>query len=114
MGTDNGLRSADLKRWKKLDYLCNQHNPDYRYGAYIVLDDFPSAVKDGIVLTGVISPDAQQDASLSEGYILRNTGTARNLPQPKNYVKPVPNSQISLYKSYGYTLSQTKEWQSEN
>ncbi len=111
---ENGLRSADLKRWKKLDYLCNQHNPDYRYGAYIVLDDFPSAVKDGIVLTGVISPDAQQDASLSEGYILRNTGTARNLPQPKNYVKPVPNSQISLYKSYGYTLSQTKEWQSEN
>ena len=82
--------------------------------SYIVLDDFPSAVKDGIVLTGVISPDAQQDASLSEGYILRNTGTARNLPQPKNYVKPVPNSQISLYKSYGYTLSQTKEWQSEN
>ena len=57
---ENGLRSADLKRWKKLDYLCNQHNPDYRYGAYIVLDDFPSAVKDGIVLTGVISPDAQQ------------------------------------------------------
>jgi hypothetical protein len=109
---ENSLRSADLKRWKKLDYLCNEHNPDYRYGAYITRDDYPEDIS--VLLADVVSANAQPVANADEGYVLQNTGTARVLPQPKNYVKPVPQGQITLYKSHGYTLSQTKEWQSEN
>lgn len=107
---ENGLRSADLKRWHKLDYLCNVHNPDYRYGAYIVLSDFPAAVKESVSLAAFISPDEPANKDLTEGYILRNTDVARGLPEPRNYVKPVPTAQITLYKSHGYTLSQTNEW----
>lgn len=110
---ENGLRAADLKRWHKLDYLCNAHNPDYRYGAYIVLSDFPAAVKESVSLAAFISPDEPANNDLTEGYILRNTDAARDLPQPKNYVKPAPVDQITLYRSKGYTLSQTKEWQNE-
>lgn len=110
---ENGLRAADIKRWKKYDYICNEHNPDYRYGAYLTLSDFPAAVKDGVVLAPSIAPTTMGVPGLTEGFILRNTGAARVLPVAKNYVKPVPSAQINLYKSYGYTLSQTKEWQSE-
>ncbi|MDR3219402.1 MAG: RagB/SusD family nutrient uptake outer membrane protein [Dysgonamonadaceae bacterium] len=111
---ENGLRSADLKRWHKLDYLCNVHNPDYRYGAYVVLTDFPAAVKESVSLAAFIGPDEAANAALTEGYILRNTDVARSLPTAKNYVKPIPVDQIALYRTHGYTLSQTKEWQTEN
>jgi hypothetical protein len=108
---ENGLRSADLKRWHKLNYLCNEHNPDYRYGAYLVLSDFRDAVKESVNLAALISPTEPANKYLTEGYILRNIERARPLPQPKNYVKPVPQDQIQLYKTHKYTLSQTKEWQ---
>jgi hypothetical protein len=110
---ENGLRATDLKRWHKLDYLCNEHNPDYRYGAYIILSDFPAAVKGSVSLAAFIGPDEEANNDLTEGFILRNTEVARALPQSKNYVKPIPVDQITLYRTQGYTLSQTKEWQNE-
>lgn len=98
-----GLRYSDLKRWKKLDYMYNGANPDIKYGAYISYSNYPKANKSEVVI----------DNGASEGYILCNTGTARQAPQDKNYVKPVPKDQIQLYKDNGYTLSQTKEWKNE-
>lgn len=95
-----GFRLNDLKRWKKLDYLWNGINPDIRYGAYIRLDDYPD-LDASVVL---------EDDALTEGYILRNTERQRNRPIPRNYINPVPSGQIQLYKSHGYTLTQTKEW----
>ena len=111
---ENGLRANDIRRWKKLDYLCNEHNPDYRYGAYIVLSDFPPAVESSVSLATTISPTEQANKDLTEGYILRNTDTARGLPKDKNYIKPVPNGQIVLYRAHGYTLSQTEGWEEED
>lgn len=96
-----GFRLNDLKRWKKLDYLWNGCNPDIRYGAYIVLANYPSK-DDEIVL---------EDPSATEGYILRNTEAERNRPIARNYIAPIPSGQISLYKSKGFTLSQNKEWE---
>ena len=112
-----GMRSNDLKRWGKLDYLCNQNNPDFRYGAYIRYSDYPAEVVANVRLAYKIDPVTVDilhiDGSpVREGYIIRNTGPdRRELPQPKNYVKPIPMDQIDLYKSRGYTLTQTKEWQ---
>lgn len=94
-----GLRLNDLKRWKKLDYLYNGTNPDIRYGAYIRYADYPKANKDEVILSGT-----------TEGYILCNKGTQRKAPIARNYVNPIPSSQIQLYKNNGYTLTQTKEW----
>ena len=96
-----GLRYNDLKRWKKLEYMCNDYNIDIKYGAYIVYADYPKANKTEVVLE---NPDA------SEGYILCNTGTARQAPKDYNYVRPVPKDQITLYENHGYKLHQTKEW----
>lgn len=94
-----GFRLNDLKRWRKLDYLWNGCNPDIRYGAYIVLANYPSKA-DEIVVEGS-----------TEGYILRNTMGARNRPIPRNYISPIPSGQISLYKSKGYTLTQNPQWE---
>lgn len=96
-----GFRLNDLKRWKKLDYLWNGCNPDIRYGAYIVLADFPDRDAE-IVL---------EDASATEGYILRNTEAQRNRPEAKNYIAPIPSGQINLYETKGFHLSQNKEWE---
>ncbi len=98
-----GLRYSDLKRWKKLDYMYNGANPDIKYGAYINYADFTKVNKTEVVI----------ENGASEGYILCNTGTARQAPEVKNYVKPVPKDQIQLYKDNGYTLTQTAEWKNE-
>ena len=96
-----GFRLNDLKRWRKLDYLWNGCNPDIRFGAYIVADNYPN--KDPEIVF--------EDSSAKEGYILRNTEGQRERPVARNYVNPVPSGQITLYKTKGYTLTQTKEWQ---
>ena len=95
-----GFRLNDLKRWKKLDYIWNGCNPDIRFGAYIERsDERYKKIDEEIVLT--------QD---SVGYILRNTEKQRERPVERNYISPVPSGQIQLYKSHGYTLTQTKQW----
>jgi hypothetical protein len=103
-----GFRNADLKRWCKLDYMWNECNPDIRYGAYIQAGNYPNRAKE-IVIVATVSPTAK-DTVTSEGYILRNTLAARNRPIKRNYIYPVPSGQITLYKSKGYTLTQTTGW----
>lgn len=96
-----GFRLNDLKRWGKLDYVWNGCNPDIRFGAYIVADDYQGKA-DEIVF---------EDKSFTEGYIFRNTGDVRDRPVERNYISPVPSGQVQLYLAHGYTLTQTKEWQ---
>ncbi len=96
-----GFRVNDLKRWRKLDYVWNDCNPDIRYGAYIVLANYPD--RDATIVL--------EDASATEGYILRNDQNARPRPVKRNYIAPVPSGQITLYESKGYHLSQNPEWE---
>ena len=96
-----GFRLNDLKRWGKLDYVWNGCNPDIRFGAYIKKADYPNKADDVSL----------EDNTLSEGYILRNTGAGRERPVERNYISPVPTGQIQLYEAKGYHLTQTKEWQ---
>lgn len=99
-----GFRNADLKRWRRLDYMWNECNPDIRYGVYIVLDRYSKEeIEQGEIVL--------DDSLATEGYLLRNTLRQRNRPLEKNYISPVPTGQITLYESKGYKLSQTKEWQ---
>jgi hypothetical protein len=103
-----GFRNADLKRWCKLDYMWNECNPDIRYGAYIIASNYPKKT-DGVVLSSKIDPTST-DVVTTEGYILRNTENQRNRPLKRIYILPVPENQITLYKSKGYTLTQTTGW----
>lgn len=97
-----GLRLSDLKRWKKYDYLYNGTNPDIRFGAYIRYADYPKVDKVNTKF---------EDAGAVEGYILINKDQQRMAPVDRNYVAPIPKSQIQAYADHGYTLSQTKEWE---
>lgn len=97
-----GFRVDDLKRWKKLDYVWNGCNPDIRYGAYIVLGNYPARDTAAIRL---------EDETATEGLILRNTAGQRQRPIARNYIAPIPSGQITLYQSKGYHLSQNKEWE---
>ncbi len=96
-----GLRYNDLKRWKKFEYMYNEKNPDIKLGAYISYDDYPKANKTEVPF---------ESSGATEGYILCNTGAARQAPKDYNYVRPVPKDQITLYENNGYKLHQTKEW----
>ena len=96
-----GFRLNDLKRWCKLDYLWNGCNPDIRYGSYIRLSDYPNKAAEVVL----------EDATATEGYILRNTLGQRNRPIKRNYINPIPSGQITLYKIKGYTLSQNPDWE---
>ena len=97
-----GFRRNDLKRWKRLSYLFNDCNPDIRYGAYIILANYP-----GLDPTIVL-----EDPNATEGYILRNTeGERSGRPLDRNYIAPIPSGQITLYESKGYHLSQNPEWE---
>ena len=96
-----GFRLNDLKRWKKLDYVWNDCNPDIRYGAYIKSADYPSKAPEVVY----------EESGATEGYILRNTDKARVRPVERNYISPVPSGQVQLYEAHGYKLTQTKEWQ---
>lgn len=94
-----GFRLNDLKRWRRLDYLWNGCNPDIRYGAYIVLANYPKKASE-IVIEGS-----------TEGYILRNTLGARNRPIERNYISPIPSGEIILYQNKGFKLSQNPQWE---
>ena len=83
--------------------MCNETNPDIRYGAYIRYSDYPKANRTEVYI----------DGGAEEGFILCNRGTARKAPEAKNYVKPIPKDQIQLYEDNGYKLTQTKEWMDE-
>ena len=96
-----GFRLNDLTRWCKLDYLWNGCNPDIRYGSYIRLSDYPNKAAEVVL----------EDATATEGYILRNTLGQRNRPIKRNYINPIPSGQITLYKTKGYTLSQNPDWE---
>ena len=74
-----GFRVNDLKRWKRLDYVWNGCNPDIRYGAYIVLANYPGRDPE-IVL---------EDETATEGYILRNTAGQRPRPVAHDYIAPI-------------------------
>lgn len=98
-----GFRMADLKRWKKLDYVWNGCNPDICYGAYIILSNYPKRAEKEIVL---------EDPTATEGYIMLSDPTqGRNRPTARDYIAPVPSGQITLYEAKGYHLSQNPEWE---
>jgi len=129
-----GFRSADLRRWKKLDYMLNNVNKYIRYGAYIRFSDFnPDAngipdIDGNNFFSATMTPFGGADyhvaaertcvttaectpSTITSGFVLGNSGRYRmNPPTGRNYIHPVPYNQIVLYRDRGYTLSQTREW----
>ncbi len=96
-----GSRLDDLKRWKKLIYCWSEYNPAIEVGAWIKLADFPKAD-----LTKAVLP-----AGETEGYlVVTPVANRRPAPQARDYIRPIPTDQITLFKQNGYVLEQNPEW----
>lgn len=95
-----GFRLDDLRRWKKLEYVDTQANPEINRGAWIRKADYKD-LKDDVVLT-----------EGTEGYIIPASAAAsqRLFTEPKVYLDPLPLDQIKLYQDNGATLSQNPGW----
>jgi hypothetical protein len=84
------LRHADLDRWAKGEYLDSRLNPDVMRGAWI-----PSVPQGSTVIRD------------SEGYIYITPIRTWN---ERNYLDPLPTTQITNYEHYGVILTQNPGW----
>ena len=84
----NNFRFDDLIRWGKLSYMDSQLNPDCILGAKVPAN-----------------PDIQVNA---DGYIMPFASGSVRTPQDRDYLSPIPTSQISLYPNGA--LKQNPGW----
>jgi len=113
-----GLRLLDIKRWKKLDYMNFDKNPDYYRGPWIdVQKDIPGLLdpsKIGVLKVvdannKVIIYDGK-NANQMVGFYLVETVTNRESFNDRSYMAPVGLEQVNEYAAKGYKLTQTKGW----
>jgi len=111
-------RLDDLKRWKKLDYMDTDANPDLLAGGWVDFPaELPAELKTGLSvvdLNGTQTVYNGSNANLMKGFY-RNTSTNGrlpflNLPNVNPYLTPVGRNQIDFYASRGYVLEQTEGW----
>lgn len=111
-------RLLDIKRWKKIDYMDANANPDILLGPWVNFQtEFPSFLvaskvnklkvekADGTVVTY----DGTNAAAMVGFYIPENASN-RDPFTDRVYLAPVGNNEISQYGERGYTLSQTPGW----
>ena len=115
-------RVIDLRRWKKLNYMDTDANPDLLLGTWV---DFPSElpkVLDDKAIGGFRVLNAAgklvtfdgKNASQMKGFFYPKETIGRlpflNLPNVNPYLSPIGYNDIKKYAERGYHLSQTKGW----
>ena len=111
-----GRRSDDLNRWAKYENLNTMKGStptDMALGAWIERSDYP--INEDKVKLILYNPNG--DAS-ARGYIwyMGSTGqkqrsfTKGDITSERNYLKPVPTTEVTLYDQKGYKLSQNPGW----
>lgn len=113
-----GLRLLDIKRWKKLDYMNFDRNPDYYRGPWInAQKDIPALLdpsKKGIFKVvdannNIITYDGTNGDQMV-GFYMVETVQNRETFSDRSYMSPVGLEQVNEYASKGYKLTQTKGW----
>ncbi len=115
-------RLEDLKRWKKLEYMDTDQNPDLLSGGWV---DFPSELP-GMLTAGnvgalsVVGLDGSQtiyngtNASQMEGFYRSTNNKGRqpflNQVNVNPYLAPIGRVQMDEYAAKGYVLQQTEGW----
>lgn len=115
-------RFEDLKRWKKLEHMDTDREPDLLSGGWV---NFPTELPGELVsskigqlsvvtLNGQIIVYNGTNANLMRGFY-RGTNTTGRLPflnqaNVNPYLSPVGRIQMEDYKSKGYVLKQTEGW----
>lgn len=113
-----GKRNEDLNRWRKFDKLntgTDSEPNDINMGAWVVKSEYPATLFTGDKpKVKLYYPAANQDA----GYMwpaytssLQRSFTSGALASERVYLNSVPKTQIILYESKGYELSQNPGWE---
>ena len=118
-------RYEDLKRWKKLQYMDTDLNPDILSGGWV---NFQSELPGELIASkvgqisvvdkaGAITVYSGSNKADMKGFY-RDTKTGARIPflnQPNvnPYLSPVGKTQMDDYKSKGYVLAQTEGWPQE-
>ena len=111
-------RLADLERWKKLEYMDTQLNPDLLSGGWVNFQaQLPSLINAdlGVVsLNGTYVQYNGSNAALMNGFYRHRSNADRlpflNQPNINPYLSPVGQNQINDYQARGYALQQTQGW----
>jgi hypothetical protein len=116
------VRLLDIKRWKKLDYMDGNSNPEILLGPWV---DFPAekAAKtvDYLVpskvnilkvkkLDGTIVTYNGTNAANMVGFYIPENISNRDAFTDRVYLAPVGNNEITQYAEKGFTLTQTDGW----
>lgn len=117
-------RIVDLRRWKKLEYMDTDANPDLLKGTWV---NFPTELSQDLKENGngkymvtdmngkTIVYDGSNEASMKGFYsntIVGGRLPFLNIPNVNPYLAPIPTTLIEQYKAKGFTLSQTEGWPS--
>jgi len=116
-------RLTDLKRWKKLEYMDGDENPDILRGTWVKLNEVRNLTDgwedalSGII--GVVDMDGNETVfdgsdTKMEGFYFRTNIVNRqpylNLFNVNPYLAPVGRNQRIDYQNRGYNLAQTQGW----
>ncbi len=108
-------RLVDIRRWKKLNYMNNNDNPDTMLGPWIDFNtDLTTLLKEGE--TVVVKPDGTEvtydGSNIADmvGYYKPTKAVERDRFEDRNYLYPVGSEDIAKYEARGYKLTQTKLW----
>lgn len=113
-------RLLDIKRWKKLNYMNYDTNPDYYLGPWVNVNDLASIYLTPANATaknvkvkkedGTIVTYDGTNAAAMIGYWMVTNASNRDAFTDKNYLAPVGQAQIVQYMEKGFTLTQTAGW----
>lgn len=108
-----GIRFDDLRRWSKLHYADMVRNPKANRGAYLDKTAFVAQYNatHSTPITVATLAGVKLDGGGNAGYIqpISNASLMRTMAE-KDYLYPIPQDQITLYKSRGYELPQNPGW----
>ncbi len=114
-------RLNDIRRWKKLDYMYGETNPDILRGLWINIPADENLSKALLVSSkiGKLQVEAADGSIITYdgtngdkmiGYYLPENVQDREAPQLRNYLSPVGQAQIDQYQEFGFKLTQTINW----
>jgi starch-binding outer membrane protein, SusD/RagB family len=115
-------RLLDIKRWKKIEYMDGNTNPDILLGPWV---DFPAAkaakTVDWLIpakvnvlkvqkADGTVVTYSGTNAADMVGFYIPENISNRDAFNDKVYLSPLGENQINQYQEKGYTLTQTTGW----
>lgn len=111
-------RLADLRRWKKLEYMDTDQNPDILKGAWVNFQkELPAELKAGLAVTTLNGTKIVYNGSNAAQMVGFYSPEANKKRMPflglagiNPYLAPIGVNQQVDYKSKGYNLSQTQGW----